>query len=196
MWSHLGKQVKDFLYATNMFLPTLEEVDLKPIEDELLIDTPAEESVEPEDLVNGSLDEDLYYEEEDNDEAISDLPETVILPLPSNIVPVKFGPSLESLRSIERELQKGQANDALEGLCIGLTNKSLLLLTDVNKRTSTKDSTQAWASVWNAQSQILLHAHAYQRLESTQMYWDSRGSSYLSETGGEGSCCSQEHHIC
>ena len=162
MQSRLGKQVKDFLHAANMFLPTLEEVDLKPIEDEL-IDTPADESVEPEDLVDGSLDEDFYYEEEDNDEVISDLPEMVILPLPSNIISVNLGPSLQSLRSIERELQKGQANDALEGLRISLANKSLLLLTDVNKSTSTKESTRAWASVQNAQSQILLHAQCYQR---------------------------------
>ena len=162
MRSRLGKQVKDFFMLRICFLPTLEEVDLKPLEDEL-IDTPADESVEPEDLVDGSLDEDLCCEEEDDDEAISDLPEMVILPLPSNIISVNLGPSLESLRSIERELRKGQANDALEGLCIGLANKSLLLLTDVNKSTSTKQSTQAWASVRNAQSQILLHAHGYQR---------------------------------
>jgi hypothetical protein len=59
-------------------------------------------------------------------------------------------------------LRKGQANDALEGLRIGLANKSLLLLTNVNKSTSTKESTRAWASVRNAQSQILLHAQEYQ----------------------------------
>jgi hypothetical protein len=112
-----------------MFLPTLEEVDLKPMEDEL-IDTPTEESVEPEDLEDGSL-----------DEAISDHPEVVILPLPSNIISAKLGPSHECLRSVERELQKGQANDALEGLRMGLANKSLLLLTDVNKSTSTKKRT-------------------------------------------------------
>ena len=140
-----------------MFLPTLEEVDLKPLEDEL-IDTPADESVEPEDLVDGSLDEDLCCEEEDDDEAISDLPETVILPLPSNIISVNLGPSLESLRSIERELWKGQANDALEGLRIGLAKKLLLLLANVNDSTSTKQSTQAWASVWNAQTSISVRA--------------------------------------
>jgi hypothetical protein len=145
-----------------MFLPTLEEVDLKPMEDEL-IDTPTEESVEPEDLEDGSLDEDFFDEEDDNDEAISDHPEVVILPLPSNIISAKLGPSHECLRSVERELRKGQANDALEGLRMGLANKSLLLLTDVNKSTSTKESTRAWASVRNAQSQILVHAHAYQR---------------------------------
>ena len=84
-------------------------------------------------------------------------------PLPSNIISVKLGTSDECLKSVEREFQKGQANDALEGLRIGLANKSLLLLTDVNKSTSTKESTQACASVWIAQSQILFHAHAYQR---------------------------------
>ena len=61
------------------------------------------------------------------------------------------------------ELQKGQANDALEGLQIGLANKSLLLQTDVNQSTSTKQSTRARASVRNTQSQIFLHAWCYQR---------------------------------
>jgi hypothetical protein len=163
MRSRLGKQVKDFLHAANMFLPTVQEVDLKPMEDEL-IDTPADEAVEAEDLVDGFLDDDLDFEEgEESDEGISDLPEMVILPLPSNIISKRLGPSLESLISIERQLRKGQANDALEGLRIGLANKSLLLLTDVNKSTSTKQSTRAWASVRNAQSQILIHAHGYQR---------------------------------
>ena len=64
-----------------------------------------EESVELEDLVDGSLDEeDSYHEQEDDDETISDHPEMVILPLPSNIVSVKLGQSLESLISMEREL--------------------------------------------------------------------------------------------
>jgi hypothetical protein len=97
------KTSENFLHAADMFLATLEEVDLKPTEDEL-IDTPAQESVEPEDLVDCALDEDFYYEEEDDDEAISDLPEVVIFPLPPNIVSVKFGPFLESLRLIGREL--------------------------------------------------------------------------------------------
>jgi hypothetical protein len=46
---------------------------------------------------------------------------------------------------------------------VGLANKSLLLLTDVNQSTSTKQSTRAWASVRNAQSQILIYARSYQR---------------------------------
>jgi hypothetical protein len=51
-----------------------------------------------------------------------------------------------------------------------LANKSLLLLTDVNKSKSTKESTQAWASVQNAQGQILLYAHGYQRAWKTLKY--------------------------
>jgi hypothetical protein len=164
MRARLGKQVKDFLQAANSFLPTLEEADLKAFEDET-IDTPVEESVEPEESVDDSLDEDINYDDEDEEEseAPSVPPEAVILPLPSNIISVKVKSSLESLILVERELRKGQANDALEGLRIGLANKSLLLVTDVNRSTSTKQSTRAWASVRNAQSQILSHAHSYQR---------------------------------
>jgi hypothetical protein len=161
----LGKQIRDFLLASSSFLPTLEEVDLKPLEDES-IDTPVQEFVEPEDLVDASLEEGFYEEEdeeEDEAEDLSVLPESVILPLPSNITSINLKPALESLISVEREIRKGQANDALEGLRIGLANKSLLLLTDVNQSTSTKQSTRAWASVRNAQSQILFHARSYQR---------------------------------
>lgn len=113
--------------------------------------------------MDGSLEEEGFNEEEEDGEALSIFPESVILPLPSNITSVKLLPALQPLISVERELRKGQANDALEGLRIGLANKSLLLLTDVNQSTSTKQSTRAWASVRNAQSQILLHARAYQR---------------------------------
>jgi len=162
MRARLGKQVKDFLKAASFFLPTLEETDLKAFEDES-IDTPVEETVEPEEPVDGSLDEDFDYEDEDESESPCLLPEAVILPLPSNIISVKLKQSLESLILVEKELRKGQANDALEGLRIGLANKSLLLLTDVNRSTSTKQSTRAWASVRNAQSQILYHASGYQR---------------------------------
>jgi hypothetical protein len=158
----LGKQIKDFFQASRSFLLGLEEVELKPVEDNL-INTPMEDFVEPEDLVDSSLDDDFLNEEEDEAEAFSVLPELVVLPLPSNITSVKLAPALKHLISVERELRKGQANDALEGLRIGLANKSLLLLTDVNQSTSTKQSTRAWASVRNAQSQILIHAGAYQR---------------------------------
>jgi hypothetical protein len=162
MRARLGKQVKDFLKAASFFLPTLEETDLKSFEDET-IDTPVEETVEPEEPVDVSLDDDFDYEDEDESESPSLLPEAVILPLPSNIISVKLKQSLASLILVETELRKGQANDALEGLRIGLANKSLLLLTDVNRSTSTKQSTRAWASVRNAQSQILYHASGYQR---------------------------------
>jgi hypothetical protein len=162
MRARLGKQVKDFLLAASTFLPALDEVDLKPFEEEV-IDTPEDEAVEPEDLVDGSLDEGFGYEEEDEAEAPSVPPEMVVLPLPSNIISTELRPLIESLISVERELRKGQANDSLEGLRIGLANKSLLILTNVNNSTSTKQSTRAWSSVRNAQSQILSHARCYQR---------------------------------
>jgi hypothetical protein len=146
----------------------MEETDLKMLEDES-IDTPPEESVEPEDVeledvVGEVLDEDDdLYEEDDEASSPSVLPEAIVIPLPSNVASPKLKSSIEFLISTERELRKGQANDALEGLRIGLANKSLLLQTDVNQSKSTKQSTRAWASVRNAQSQILVHARSYQR---------------------------------
>lgn len=160
--ARLAKRIKDFIHVSNSYLPPLEEVDLRPYEDEV-IDTPSDESVEPEVLFDGAPDEDLIGDEEDESEAPSVLPESVVLPLPSNIISVRLGPSVNSMKSTERELRKGQANDALEGIRIGLANKSLLLQTEVNQSKSTKQSTRAWASVRNAQTQILLHARSYQR---------------------------------
>jgi hypothetical protein len=104
MRSRLRKKIKDFLNESNVFLPNLEDFDLKPFEEEL-IDTPEDDSVEPEDALEEYMEEDFPYEEEDEDEdAPSVLLESVILPLPSNVVSKKFGPSLDSLRSTEREL--------------------------------------------------------------------------------------------
>ena len=146
MHAHLGKQVKDFPQKATVFLPVLEEVDLLPFEEEELIDTPVEEAVEPEDLaVDDTLEEDHECEEQDEAKVPSVLPEEVVLPLPSNIISDELKVSLESVRLVERELRKGQANDALEGLHVGLANKSLLLQTDVNQSTTTKQSTRAWA---------------------------------------------------
>ena len=161
--AHLGKQVKDFLEASALFLPTLEEVDLMPVKEEM-VNTPAEEVVEPVDLdVDQGLDEDNDFEEQDEAEIPSVLLETVVLPLPSKIISVEVKSSIQSLISVERELRKGQANDALEGLRVGLANKSLLFSTDVNKSKTSKQNTRAWASVRNTQSQILIHARSYQR---------------------------------
>jgi hypothetical protein len=101
-----------------------------------------DEAVEPEDLdVDETVNEDDEFEGEDEAKVPSVFPEEVMLPLPSNSILVEFREPLESLRLVERELQKGQANDSLEGLCVALANKSLLLLTNVNQSTTTKQST-------------------------------------------------------
>ena len=138
----LGRQVNRFLQSSSKFLPDIKDEDLRPLKDKD-INTPAEESVEIEELINNSLDEEIPFEDEDDTEAASILPEAVILPLPSNISSPKVTRSIESLISIERELRIGQANDSLEGVQIGLANKSLLLNTDVNQSMSTKQSTRA-----------------------------------------------------
>ena len=107
------KQVKNFLNSTSYFLLNLEVAELKPFEEEL-INSPSDESVKLEDVVNGSLKDDSYYEEEDESDTPLDLPETVILPLSSNITSVKLIQALKLVIAVLRELRKGQANDALE----------------------------------------------------------------------------------
>jgi hypothetical protein len=161
--ARLGKQVKGFLQAANVFLPTLEEVDLTTFKEEI-VGTPADEAVDPMDLdVDYGMEGDCDFEEQDETETPLVLPEMVVLPLPSNIISVKVKSSIESLILVERELRKGQANDALEGIRVGLAHKSLIFLKDVNPSKTTKQSNRAWDSVRNTESQILTHAHSYQR---------------------------------
>lgn len=162
MRARLGRQVQNFLDSANLYLPDVDESDLYPSADDST-DAPPDDFLETDELLDNTEENDLFYEDEDRGEVPSVLPETIILPLPSNIISSKIKKSIHSLIFIERELRKGQANDALEGLRIGLANKSLLLLTDVNKSNSTKQSTRAWANVRNAQSQILVQAGNYRR---------------------------------
>jgi hypothetical protein len=143
-WMHacLGKQVKYFLEAGTVFLPALEEDNLVAFQEEEVIDTPEDKSVEHEDLdVNETVDEDNKFKGQDETEVSLILPEEVMLPLPSNIILVELREALESLILVKRELQKGQANDSLEGLQVALANKFFLLLTNVNQSTTTKQST-------------------------------------------------------
>ena len=142
MHAHLGRQVKDFIQVATVFLPALEEVDLLSFKEDKIIETPAEEAVEAEDIdLDDTVDYDDKFESQDETEIPLVHPEEVVLPLLSNIISVQLRVSHESLMVVEKELQNSQANDALEGLCVGLANKSLLLLTDVNQSTTTKQST-------------------------------------------------------
>ena len=68
-----------------------------------MIDTPLEESVEPEEAMEVAPEEDLFNEE-DETQAPSILPEEVVLPLPSNIISAKTRSSFKCLISIEMEL--------------------------------------------------------------------------------------------
>ena len=138
MRARLGKQVKAFLQAANLFLPNLEEVDLMPLKEDV-IDTPAEETVVPVDFdVDHGLDEDDSFEEQDEAEMIPS--EVVVLPLPSNIISDKVKSSIKTLISVERELWKGQENDTLEGLRVALANKSLIFSKRINPSKTTKQT--------------------------------------------------------
>ena len=71
--------------------------------------------------------EDGEEEEEDDDETMAENPECLCLAMPSSLGRervVHLG--LETLAMQELELQKGQANDTLEGLWLALGHKALL----------------------------------------------------------------------
>ena len=87
------------------FLPALEEVDLLSFKEDKMIETPAEEAVEAEDIdVDDTVDDDDKFESQDEAEIPSVHPEEVVLPLPSNIISVQLRVSHESLMVVEKEL--------------------------------------------------------------------------------------------
>ena len=91
-----------------MFLPILEEVDLMPFKEEM-VDTPAEEAVDPVDLdVDMGLDEDYIFEEQDEAKIPSVLLEMIVLPLPSNIISVEVKQSIQSLIGVKESFEKAK----------------------------------------------------------------------------------------
>lgn len=64
--------------------------------------------MEPEEFPDVSLDEDDFYEEKEDTEAPSVLPESVILPLPSNIISVKLRSSIRSLEKPKGSFKKAK----------------------------------------------------------------------------------------
>jgi hypothetical protein len=75
-------------------------------------------------------------------------PECDHITLPSTLAPGKIERlSLTSIAVIKAELCKGQVMDALEGLCLALSEKSLCFRTEVQNTDSQWTTYQAWDNV-------------------------------------------------
>ncbi|KAG0691745.1 hypothetical protein DFH29DRAFT_1010308 [Suillus ampliporus] len=85
-------------------------------------------------------------EDEDYDLPVEFNPETMVIPLPSNIgIKRCAGWGVANLVLQERSLREGQANDALHAIRVNLADKAMLFHTTVWPAKSQAWSTRAWA---------------------------------------------------
>ena len=91
------------------------------------------------------------------------------------LLPLQFGkdtlnqPGIIPLVKQEIKLREGQANDALDGLQLALSRKSVLFCTDLRHKKTKKGKSQSWAEInevsWTARHFAQLYRFARQRLE-------------------------------
>jgi hypothetical protein len=87
-------------------------------------------------------------EDPSDDEDEAQPPEQMQLMMPSSVYGDDVvGLVLEALIAQKLELQKGQANDALEKLHLALAHTSLLWQTKVQMANTTKKQTRAWKDI-------------------------------------------------
>ena len=98
------------------------------------------------DVNTESAEEDeMYYSKESNDNVPESMLETRLLALPSSLAPGEIEwLRLGDLAGQEAALQRGQINDALEGLQMALGEKSLLFRTSVRNAKSQRTSLRSW----------------------------------------------------
>ncbi|KIN97555.1 hypothetical protein M404DRAFT_32179 [Pisolithus tinctorius Marx 270] len=89
-------------------------------------------------------------------------PETIALPLPSNIGKDHFEQSgLGYVTLLELQLQQGQANDCLHELRLILAEKVDIFRTDIRHGSNYHMTTRAWGRVANADAAVQHHATLY-----------------------------------
>ncbi|KAG2365826.1 hypothetical protein BDR07DRAFT_1374020 [Suillus spraguei] len=112
-----------------------------------------------------SDDEDRY------DVPVEFIPETVVIPLPSNIGIERCAEwGITDLVLQEISLRKGQANDALHAIRVNLANKAVLFHTMVWSAKSQAQSTRAWAWVHSVDKILHLNVHIYSKCCSQLVY--------------------------
>ena len=137
---------------------------------------------DPDSLLNrvyDSLHDDEDYSDLDNDcdynldpdvelpDASIFQPELIVLPLPSNIGPVRCKElGLTDLMKEETILREGQANDALHAIRVHLGDKAVIFRNTVRSAKSQASSTRAWTQVRSVEMAVNLNASIYSKCRS------------------------------
>ena len=158
----LQKRIASF-HATGsviMEIPDVDEPDVRPasFEEDELLDREDDGDVlgsDNDDEGSGEDEEEVMsgYDDDKEDIEVNEMPEQMQLRLPSTLDRASIIRSgLESLASQELALHRGQANDALEALCLVLGHKLLLQKTKVWMADTYKKQTRAWGQHQSCQT--------------------------------------------
>ena len=92
------------------------------------------------------------------------MPECTLLSLPSAFTTdERHCHGLAALALQEVELRKGQANDALQSLCLALGQKTMLYRVKVRNQQASTGKTRTWKEVGNATYKVTRYARSYER---------------------------------
>jgi hypothetical protein len=112
-------------------------------------------------------DPDRVDDEDRYDVPVELTPETVVIPLPSNIGIEKCAEwGVADLILQEISLREGQANDSLHAIRVNLADKAVLFRTTVRSAKSQSRSTRAWARVHSVDRILHLNVHIYSKCRS------------------------------
>jgi hypothetical protein len=149
------------------------EEDDEAVEDDDDLDYDLGESEEDEEDDNG---ENVNAEDEDEDNTSYDVaeeyiksthttngtPESIVLPLPSHLRPIKHpDPTIAALSEHELTIRQSQASDSLQHLRLSLGMKCGIFRTMEANPKSQKTKTRAWKAVDVATATVQQHAWLY-----------------------------------
>ncbi|KAG1854605.1 hypothetical protein F4604DRAFT_1685973 [Suillus subluteus] len=116
---------------------------------------------------SSSDDPDRPDDEDRYDTPVEFTPETLVIPLPSNIGIERCAEwGIADLVLQEISLREGQANDALHAIRVNLADKAVLFHTTVRSAKSQARSTHAWARVHSVDKILHLNVQMYSKCRS------------------------------
>ncbi|KAG1866108.1 hypothetical protein F4604DRAFT_1585594 [Suillus subluteus] len=158
----LQGQIDEFIRVAVTFLgDQLDEYDKLDLMTMML------DAAELDSAGSSSDDPDRPDDEDRYDTLVKFTPETLVIPLPSNIGIERCAEwGVADLVLQEISLREGQANDALHAIRVNLADKAVLFRTTVRSAKSQARSTHAWARVHSVDKILHLNVQMYSKCRS------------------------------
>ncbi|KAG1873904.1 hypothetical protein F4604DRAFT_1925476 [Suillus subluteus] len=160
--NRLQGQIDEFVRVTVTFLgDQLDEYDKLDLMTMML------DAAELDSAGSSSDDPDRPDDEDRYDTPVKFTPETLVIPLPSNIGIERCAEwGVANLVLQEISLREGQANDTLHAIRVNLADKAVLFRTTVRSAKSQAQSTCAWARVHSVDKILHLNVQMYSKCRS------------------------------